>query len=170
MTLVQIRKFETAYVYRVCILRMHRVCIPHMYTAYEPRMYTAYVYCVCSAQLSSPSTCRRIVLRRAVVFDSETHKQAITIQKLQVGCWLRPCWRLTAERGAVPVVRFSFRHFALHVVSQVPVARATLSSRAKVLICVDLCRSVSICVDLCRSVSICVDARMLHSVLMSYSV
>ena len=34
----------------------------------------------------------------------------------------------------------------------------------------DLCRSVSICVDLCRSVSICVDARMLHSVLMSYSV
>jgi hypothetical protein len=152
---------------------MHRVSGG---TAYEPRMYTAYVYCVCtayvyrvcSAQLSSPSTCRRIVLRRAVVFDSETHRQAITIQKLQVGCWLRPCWRLTAERGAVPVVRISCRHLVL--VSQVPVARATLSSRAKVLICVDLCRSVSICVDLCRSVSICVDARMLHSVLMSYSV
>jgi hypothetical protein len=139
---------------------MHRVSGG---TAYEPRMYTAYVYCVCtayvyrvcSAQLSSPSTCRRIVLRRAVVFDSETHRQAITIQKLQVGCWLRPCWRLTAERGAVPVVRFSCMHLVL--VSQVPVARATLSSRAKVLICVDLCRSVSICVDLCRSVSICVD-------------
>ena len=31
-----------------------------------------------------------MVLRRAVVFDSETHRQAITIQKLQVGCRLRP--------------------------------------------------------------------------------
>jgi hypothetical protein len=141
----------TAYEPRMYIAYVYCVCTAYVITAYEPRMYTAYVYCVCSAQLSSPSTCRRIVLRRAVVFDSETHRQAITIQKLQVGCWLRPCWRLTAERGAVPVVRFSCMHLVL--VSQVPVARATLSSRAKVLICVDLCRSVSICVDLCRSVS-----------------
>ena len=42
---------------------------------------------------------------RDVVFDSETHRQAITIRKLQVGCCLRPLWRSTVEEGELPVVR-----------------------------------------------------------------